>query len=68
MRRGQRSRVSNSQKCLVMGAGITGLSTPLELLQCGRRVIVSEATVVGAHPDRRQYRPSGCVQRCGLQN
>lgn len=31
-----------------MGAGITGLSTALELLQRGRRVIVCEATVIGA--------------------
>ncbi len=32
---------------LIMGAGITGLSTALELLQRGKRVIVCEATIIG---------------------
>lgn len=38
----------HSTDVLIMGAGITGLSAALELLQLGRRVIVCEATVIGA--------------------
>ncbi len=56
---------SHRSNSALIGGGITGLSTALELLERGYSVAIYEAGMVRQWNNHRQYRPPGRLPRDG---
>lgn len=61
--------IATSQTILVVGGGISGITTALEAAECGKQVILIErnATLGGRTMLMNRYFPKMCHPTCGLE-